>query len=215
MQFLFNITKIVTVLFFFISLSSFSKEQLIPKSFQAQFSKTYKSIRNALKQEFGKIEYQYPGKLRLKLIKPEESEYVSNGKTSWLYKPPFIEGESGEVRIQDVKHIRLAHFFDLLKEEVKDNKIYKVTKRKDQLLFIFTSKGTKEYALHKMKLIFKDGKGISNFSYLKEMDITQNDGKDIKFLLSKVISNIGFKNNYFNFQIPPKTNVINYKSKNL
>ena len=54
----------------------------------------------------------------------ETSTFTKNSDIAWFYYPPFIEGEAGEVRLEDKNKVVLAELFDAFAARTKNHKLF-------------------------------------------------------------------------------------------
>lgn len=182
---------------------------IIPKSFKMELTQIHKSL---LKKKNKKtnvfLDYQYPS--RFILNSENETMYTNNGKKSWFYKAPFIEGEEGEVVIQKNSQLGLLRFFDSLQRGFEKSKYfsYKLTDKK--LSFIFNKKGIEVLNLKQMDFYIKKPKKISMLKIddVLEMVMVKSNGQKTRLLIKSVKKDIPFKYSHFNFKIPPHTKII-------
>ena len=112
-----------------IGLSADTKK-FVPQKFFVQFKQVHKSsLTGKDRTALGSLKYSYPGKIRLQTKIPDDMTLVANGKTTWHYVPPFMEGESGHLTIQRGKSNNLSAFFDLIKKGLVSNSEYIVKKK--------------------------------------------------------------------------------------
>ena len=160
-----------------------------------------------IKKGQGSIDYKFPSNIRFETSTPSQIIFVSNGKRSWYYRAPFIEGEEGEVtesKAQDGSSVYIK-FFDSLKNGLLANPLYDVKNAGDGMHVItFKAKTAKEFGIKEAVLTFNSIKD-KDFSQLKKIDLLFLDGKKstLRFMDLKV--NPGFDALKFNFVAPPKT----------
>lgn len=184
-------------------------KSFLPDSFKAQFVQKYISaIKGKEKRSEGHLEYRFPGKLRLEMISGSKFLYVTNSKKTWFYRPPFIEGEPGELRIGNKGDRILSYFFDGLKKGLKSNKLYSVMKKGKMYSLKFSKEEVKKTNVKAANLYFS---GESQFINLEKLEITRNDGKVLTYQLSKIEPNVSIKNARFHFEAPKNTRTIGVK----
>ena len=199
--------KLVLIIFFSINLQV-ARAEFLPQSFSARFEQEYVSIlKGNIKKGQGSIDYKFPSNIRFETSTPSQIIFVSNGKRSWYYRAPFIEGEEGEVtesKAQDGSSVYIK-FFDSLKNGLLANPLYDVKNAGDGMHVItFKAKTAKEFGIKEAVLTFNSIKD-KDFSQLKKIDLLFLDGKKstLRFMDLKV--NPGFDALKFNFVAPPKT----------
>jgi outer membrane lipoprotein carrier protein len=197
--------KIITTLLLVLSFNIQAKS-FIPNKFSATFEQVYKSaLTGKEKRSQGTIDYSYPGSIKLETQKPEKLIYVSNNKTTWYYTPPFIEGESGQVSIQQSSKNSLTKFLDLLRKGLKTNKYYSVKNKKNEYIVSFKKSAQRDLGVKTATLVFSNKSAI--FSKLKKIKMVQVDKKEKTLILSKVNRSPKFSKKYFEFKIPKNTKI--------
>ena len=199
--------KIITSLLLLLSLNIQAKS-FIPNKFSATFEQVYKSaLTGKEKRSKGSIDYSYPGSIKLETQKPEILVYVSNNQTTWYYTPPFIEGESGQVSIQQSSKNSLTKFLDLLRKGLKTNKYYSVkkSKKKFEYLVSFKKNAQKDLGI-KHATMFFSSKTVA-FENLKKVQMVQVNKKVKTLELSEINKSPKFSKTYFEFNIPKNTKI--------
>jgi outer membrane lipoprotein carrier protein len=182
--------------------------KFLPKSFTASFEQVYKStLTKKEKRSWGELSYKFPSNIRFEVEKPKKVLFISNRKKSWVYRPPFIEGEMGEATEKNTDNTGLAGLLDSLQMGLSDNKLYKVFKNNGKVNLKFNPKSEKRFGVKESELIFKNNKQV--FSNLSELKVTYPDGKKVTFKLSKISKDKKFKSGFFIFTPPKNTNISN------
>ena len=196
---------------FFIAaiLTSFSlNAEFLPKGFSAKFEQEYVSLlKGKNKKGSGSIDYLYPSNIRFETSTPSQVIFVSNGKTNWYYRAPFIEGEAAEVTETPAKDGGSVYikFFDSLKNGLTSNKLYDVGSEKDLAQTLsFKEKAAKDFGLKQAVLFFKTPK-IRDFSSISKIDLIFIDGKKSTLSFSELKINPSFDADRFNFTAPAGT----------
>ncbi len=194
------------LLIFFLLSMNISASNL-PKQFKIVFEQKYKSkLNNKEKKSSGVLMYSNPKKIRIEIEKPDMITFVSNGEKSWYYRGPFIEGEPGEVIInQGGENLNLlANFFDLLQKGIESNKIYDVEKKSSSASILFKKEYVTKYRLKSVTLNFEDSK--QDLNKLKSMQLTYEDGEMGNFEISSIEPK-SYDQKNFEFVIPPNTKI--------
>jgi outer membrane lipoprotein-sorting protein len=196
------------LLLFFTFISVNSWAGFLPKSFSIDVEQRHVSkIRKKVKVSTGEIKYSYPSKIYFDVKKPEPILYVSNGKKTWIYRPPFMKGENGTVEVFSSINSEGSKFFDALMNGLKDNEMYQVKVDKNIATLSFTKKAAKKLNLKTAILEFKDEKNM-NFSKLTKMTWEYNSNKPkLDLIITKVIEKPMFESSQFIFE-PPKNTTI-------
>jgi len=179
----------------------------VPKQFKIQFQQKYKSkISNNVKSSDGFLIYSYPKKIRIEVSKPDQIIFVSNGKKSWYYRAPFIEGEPGEVVVnQGGDNLNLlASFFDILQRGFADNEHFRTVKNGTKLELLFTAKFSHQMKMKSAELTFSDS--TYDLMKLKMMKLNYLEAESGNFEIQSIQSaTTDLKT--FDFTIPPNTKV--------
>ncbi|TDJ06539.1 MAG: outer membrane lipoprotein carrier protein LolA [Deltaproteobacteria bacterium] len=182
--------------------------KFFPKSFTASFEQIYKStLTKKEKRSWGELSYKFPSNIRFEVKRPKKVLFISNRKKSWVYRPPFMEGEKGEASENNTDNTGLAGLLDSLHMGLVDNKIYKVKKEKNKVFLSFNLKSEKRFGVKESELLFKSEKHV--FTNLLELKVIYPDGKKVTFKLSNIFEGIKFKTGYFKFVPPKNTNLSN------
>jgi outer membrane lipoprotein-sorting protein len=194
-----------------LSLSLFSQiataKSFLPSSFSANFEESYISHTGKEKKNFGKIDYQYPGKIRFEYTSPDPSVFVSNPKQSWYYVPPFVEGEPGQVTIQKSSNLPLTKFLDSIKDGIEGSKLFTHKYQGQELQLDFKDGQTeiplKQAILHGKK----DPKTIDSMSDFEKLTLVHTDGKKVSLRFLELKENVKFQDGHFVFKVPAKTKI--------
>lgn len=172
----------------------------LPKTFTADFEQVRKGIISGkIKKSNGTIEYKYPSNLRLEIKGSESLLLVSNPKKTWYYRPPFMEGEKGELTINESGKTELSGFFDLLKNGLKSGALFRVTKKKGSVILRFTKSGIVRSGIKKATLDFT---GRHIFSNLSAIHIVQKTDKLLTLNLSNQHAEVKLSSKRFVFKTP-------------
>ena len=110
----------------------------VPKSFVATFEQKYQSrLSKKWKKSRGVLSYLFPGMIKLEVNYPERELIISNPKKTWIYTPPFIDGEKGQIIIKETKTFSPAKFFDFMREGLTSTRNYKVQLLKQSAVITF------------------------------------------------------------------------------
>lgn len=212
---LFNYTRMKKALswiyfFLMISMQSYAVKALefTPAAFRVDFNQEFISITGKTRSSKGSIEYLFPGHIRIKEYK-DNSELVSNGKSSWYYIPPFIKSEKGTVQINQAGAMILGNLFDSLRAGLKDTEYFLVKKNKKEVILSFTTKGKSEWKVDQAVLVFKATKSEELFMLdLQTIKLTYIDKKVVSLSFFNFMSDVKYPKDYFIFQIPKNTQVV-------
>ncbi|MGB0453272.1 MAG: LolA family protein [Bacteriovoracaceae bacterium] len=186
-----------------------SDEKFLPDSFRAEFLQELKGSlfkKKKKKVNQGVMDYQYPGSFRFVMKGHQEFTVVSNKNKTWYYKPPFGSVKHGEVKISASnvsKQGSILKFFDMLKNGLKDNKHYKVSRKNNIYSLTFSKDSAKEFGIIGAKLDFKSK--VHKFMNLSKIIIERSNKKKTELNISKMEINKVFHTNHFKFFAPPNT----------
>jgi outer membrane lipoprotein-sorting protein len=177
-----------------------TRESFVPKKFSAKFTQQYKSqVSGKIKGGNGTLDYEFPSKLRFEMIKPDPIIFITNMTQNWYYRPPFIEGEKGELK-KNVKGGNVfADFFDSLSEGLKNNDYYKVKITSDKATITFSEAHGAELGLTSAILWFKSAKNL-RFTNLKEITLVYKDERETKIIFDSLKQASNFSKNHFIFK---------------
>jgi outer membrane lipoprotein-sorting protein len=189
----------------FISFDGQSKESsFLPKAFVAKFEKSFKSIVTQKEvKSAGELSYENPSKI--KLMSPDNTQFVSNGKKAWKYDPPFIEGEKGEVVIGPAKRFELVDLLDSLQAGLNSNKLYKVETRENITELVMSKAGQEQMQVS--KVILEGVKAVTKFSEIKKMRLFDLKNQEVIYSFISFDDQVQFKHDSFNFEVPKDTNI--------
>lgn len=184
-----------------------ASKSFFPNSFKSQFKEiTISKISGKEKTSVGELEYLYPSNLKLVT---EDLVFVTNGKKSFFYRPPFMEGEKGELKIHDGKKSDSTRFFDVLKNGLTNNKFYNVIKNKDHYELSFSPKASEKYGIDKIQLFFHDvAMKKPTFEKTNKMSIVYKDKRAVDFMFANFKRDAKLSSENFVFEAPKNTNTI-------
>jgi outer membrane lipoprotein-sorting protein len=190
---------------------SLNAKTLIPKAFTAHFEESLTSVATGKeKKTFGKIAYQYPAHIRYEVTRPEESiaSFVSNGKTSWYYRPPFVKGEKGEVTIQKAQNLPLAKFLDSLQTGIENSKQYSSQYSGKSLTLAFNKAAEKDTKIKEVILeAAKEAKSVASLKEFEKMVLVKSDGQRLTYKFSDFNELPNLKPSDFEFTVPENTKI--------
>lgn len=180
----------------------------LPKSFEADFDQVTKSLRKE-KVSPVKVFYKFQSNIFFKVSGDTPVTYICNKNKVWIYNPPFIEGESGELMIGDSSKYCYSKFFDALSKGLDNNALYTVKKNTNTAVLTFESKAANQLSIREVKLVFKSP--ISNTSSLNDIDYMSiyklNENRPVTLKLKQMKTDVAIKDSKFVFDTPSNTNV--------
>lgn len=180
----------------------------LPTSFEADFEQVTKSLRRE-KVSPVKIFYKFQSNIFFKVSGDTPVTYICNKKKVWIYNPPFIEGEAGELMIGDSSKYCYSKFFDALSKGLDNNVLYKVKKNNNVAVLNFGPDAAKQLSIQTVTLVFKENiNRNSTLSDLNYMDILKvNEKRPVKLKLKKMKTGVSIQDSKFIFNTPQNTNV--------
>lgn len=192
-----------------LGLSFSTRADFLPKSFSAKFTQEYvSSLKGKVKKGNGSVDYKFPSNLRFETNNPTHVLFISNGKKSWYYTFPFIEGEDGELTESSGKDGMgvFIKFFDALNMGLASNNLYTVLKNNLLAEIIFNEKSANEIGIKRAKLNFKEKK--YEFGLINSIELEFSDGKKSTMALSEIKINPTIPEETFIFKAPKNTKLI-------
>jgi outer membrane lipoprotein-sorting protein len=176
----------------------------LPKSFTAKLEQVYVSpITGKEKKSDANLDYQFPGSFKFISHDPKNQlTFVSNKETTWLYNPPFMEGEPGQLTINKSGKNVITTFFDSLSRGLVNNALYSVKNAERARKIKFKKKKVKQIGLVGATLNFKSN--IAIFKDLISVDLIYPD-KKVKLNLSNLKTGVKFSKEHFIFVAPKNT----------
>lgn len=199
----------IIILFCLLLVSFTSSAEFLPKSFSAKFTQEYlSSLKGKVKKGNGSVDYKYPSNLRFETNNPTHVLFISNGKKSWYYTFPFIDGEDGELTESTGKDGMgvFIKFFDALNMGLASNNLYTVLKNNLIAEIIFNEKSAGEIGIKRAKLNFKEKK--YEFSMINSIELEFMDGKKSTMTLSEMKVNHAISDELFIFKAPKNTKLM-------
>lgn len=155
----------------------------------------------------GVFEYKYPSNLKIDQEKPEKLVYVSNSKTTWIYRAPLFDDEPAEVTVHKGQAASLSSFFDILKDGLKTNGNYSVAIKGSEALLTFNKSASKSTGIKTATLKFNKADRLI-FDELNIIDISYTDGRLVELKLSNIATKVTFPAKHFVFEIPKGAKVL-------
>ena len=184
-------------------------KSIIPSEFTAEFEeKITSSVTGKEIKSNGTIAYKFPSQLRLEVLEPEASTVVVGPKKTWIYQPPFIEGEKGQVTIEKKSSWPLLRTFDSLTKSLEGSKEFDHKFQGNKLTISFKDATRKRMGIKEVSFISRgQAKDAKTFSEFESMTLTKNDGKtqSYKFTSIKLVPVEAKK---FEFEIPKNTKIV-------
>ena len=203
------------IVLFYTLIDFATAKSFLPRSFNADIEQQTKSViklkkgnKEIVKKYDVVVKYLFPSNVYLKV---EDSTYVCNKNKTWLYTPPVIEGEKGEVKIGSSSKYCYSKLFDALSNGLSNNKIYSTKKSKNTATLSFSTKAQDQLQMTKVELLFEKLNTKSRFSDIKEMRMFKVGEKNPTIFVFKSLNRkVKLKASDFEFQVPKNTNINNW-----
>lgn len=180
----------------------------LPAGFEADFTQQTKTIRG-VKEDPVKVFYKYRGNIYFDVKGSAPTLYICNNKKVWIYNPPFVEDEKGELKVGDSNRYCYSKFFDSLSNGLQDNKLYKVKKTDKKAELVFTKEAKDQLSIE--KVIIEFNKAITDKTSILDVEkfsIYNVNKKDPVILSTKSIEpKNDLKDSKFEFIAPKNTNI--------
>ena len=203
----------VIIFFTFVDVA-FTATRFIPKSFEADLEQVVFSVTfNKESVTPVKMKYKFSNNLYFN-VQSEETPviYICNKEKTWIYNPPFIEGEKGEVKVGDSSKYCYVKIFDALNKGLKTNDLYEVKQQKRGARLTFKKEAVAQTGIKEVALTFKSTwhKGLS-ITDVEKMEIWDTEKKKpTVFRFKKINTNAEIDFMDFEFKIPENTNVTKF-----
>ena len=144
----------------------------------------------------------------VKLPLAEPKALVVSPKKTWIYQPPFMEGEKGQVTVEKKSSWPLLKTFDSLTKSLEASKEFSHKYSGKKLSIIFTKASQERLGIKEVTFTAKaEAKAVKSFSEFESMTLVKSDGKEQKYKFSDIkTSAVDVAN--FSFDIPKNTKVI-------
>lgn len=203
------------ILFFAFVDVAFTATNFLPKSFEADLEQVVHLVTSNKESKTPvKMKYLFSNNLYFE-VKSEETPvtYICNKDKTWVYNPPFIEGEKGEVKVgNSSKHCHVK-LFDALSNGLKSNKIYTVKQIKKGVHLSFSKKARAQTQIKKVRIYFKNhiNEKVASLTDVNKMEIWDIERKKpTVFRFKKINTEAKVKLKDFSFIIPENTNTTTF-----
>lgn len=185
-----------------------AESSFMPSTFQVDFEQIQKSsISKKDRVSQGHMKFHQPNKLYFKITSPDEVIFTTDGKLTYYYTAPFIEGEAGELTIQDTGKNSLTKFFSALNLGLESNKAYQVSSlNNNQVRLVFEKELKTELSMESAVLEFNSSE--RQFDKIKKITLKQTDGVELSLIFKKIEMNSKVDPAIFEFIPPANTNII-------
>ena len=203
----------VIIFFTFIDVA-FTATRFLPKSFEAELEQVVHLVTsNSESITPVKMKYMFSNNLYFE-VKSEDTPvtYICNKEKTWVYNPPFIEGEKGEVKVGDSSKHCYVKLFDALSNGLKPNKLYDVKKIKNSARLFFNKKAKAQTKIKEIILKFNKKPNskvsIKDVVQMEVWDLERKKPTIFRFKKINTKAKIDFMD--FEFKVPENTNVTNF-----
>jgi len=197
---------IVSLLMWMIPMRAHSS--FVPQQFRVDFEQIQKSsLSKKDRISHGHMKFHHPNKLFFKVTSPDEVVFTTDGKLTYYYTAPFIEGEAGELTIQESGNNSLTKFFSALDSGLETNKTYKVDKLPGNKVKLSFEKEL-QAELSMESAVFEFEANDQKFDKIQKILLKQTDGVELTLIFKKVDVNTKIDPTIFDFTPPANTNII-------
>lgn len=170
-------------------------------SLQADFEQEeFSAAFNDKKNSTGRLTWKSPDRLRWETLTPDPGLVVSNGKTLWVYTPPFDPSENGQVLIRKASQVK-GRLFDALLAA-------RFSKAVRQGLII-EKIGTGKFELRLKGVLKKASLQLDpERPLISLLTLEYQDGNRSTITLKNATLGVETKADHFEFKIPTKTEVL-------
>lgn len=201
----FRSVLVLILLLWFLPSRAYSS--FVPSTFKLGFEQIQQSsLTNRERKSVGEMKFKSPNRLYFTVTSPDEVTFVTDGKLTYYYTAPFIEGESGELTIQESSDNILSQFFGSLAHGLTDNVNYKVElKGEMNAKIIFEADMARELGVDWAEFVFKSS--TREFSNVEKLLLSQSDGTHLTLNFKELQTNVKLEDSVFNFTPPPNTKI--------
>jgi outer membrane lipoprotein-sorting protein len=186
--------------------------KFLPNAFEGEFRQEKKNIitKKVMKSSL-EIKYSFPNNIYFKTFGDSEVHYVCNSSRVWIYTPPFIPGEKGDVKVGNSNKFCYSKIFDALSHGFKNNSLYQVKKiSAKEYEFIFKAKAKAQLELSKLKIEFKAEK--TKFSDIAKIVLYKvGDSNPVSLIAKTIKVKNSLPADLFIFKIPNNTETTKMK----
>ncbi len=205
--------KLGLILILFFALFDVAFAKFLPKSFEAKLDQiVFSSVKNKEIKTDVSMKYMFPSNIVFDVEGLTPVTYVCNKETTWMYNPPFMDGEKGTVKIGNSSKYCYVKLFDALSKGLESNELYKVVRSKKIANLSFLEQAKAQLNISKVDIIFK--KEVNKNSKLSDIDYmtVYYIGKKVpvKFAFKKINTKSKLKKADFVFDVPENTSMSHY-----
>lgn len=200
--------KQVLILIFLSFIASKSWADFLPKTFEADFEQVTKTLRSEKKSPV-KVFYKFQSNIFFEVTGDTPITYVCNKDNVWIYNPPFIEGEPGELKVGDSSKYCYSKLFDTLSKGLESNKLYDVKAIDKEAILTFSQQVANQLSIEKVKIILnKSVHSSATLNDVSSMHIYKlNENNPVILNLKLLKSDISIQDKKFIFIPPENTNI--------
>jgi outer membrane lipoprotein carrier protein len=190
-------------------LTEVEKQYSTSGSFQAHFEQVeFSAAFGEKKQSQGHLVWKSPNRLRWETTSPERSLIVSNGKTVWIYTPPFDDTENGQVIIKKAAEVKSRLLDALLAGKFsaavrQGLNIEKAGNREFKLKPPARKKKGPSGALKQVTVQIAPEKPT-----ITKVSLEYDDGNQSTISFTNIEMGVSLPADSFNFKVPPRTDIL-------
>lgn len=200
--------KNIILLVILIIISAKSWANFLPKTFEANFEQVTKSLRGQ-KISPVKVFYKFQSNIYFEVTGDTPVTYICNKDKVWIYNPPFIEGEPGELKVGDSSKYCYSKFFDTLSKGLTANKLYNVKSKKNEVILTFSKDVSEQLSINKVEILLKSevSKNTTFKDVISMKIFKMSERNPVVLNLKNIKSNVQIDNSKFLFVPPKNTNI--------
>lgn len=202
------IQKLILIGLFLFQGTGYSRG-FFPTKFKVEIEQVFVSkVSGRKKVSPGTIYYRFPQSINFNISGESPIQFISNPQRSWFYRPPFIEGEQGQVTIKDTPKFGLLKIFDSLTKDLsKDNPHFTIKKIKDGIVTLALKDDVKkDIDIEAVELKVKEGiKRLQFVEQMESMVLVKKSQNRVNIVFKKFEELKKFDKDYFIFNVPKNT----------
>lgn len=174
------------------------------KDFSSDFVQVFQDSLNRRQQESGHLYLMRSQKMRWEYKSPEESYYISDGKTVYMYIPADKQVHRAPVR--DTFDDRMPLMFLLGRSNLRDE--FTRFEKPNTKPFVPGTAVVRMYPRKKTDLTELMMEVDPANYQIRRLLLAHSDGSHSEFIFSNIRTNSGLKASLFDFKVPPGVDVV-------
>lgn len=172
------------------------------KTLTVDFDQTTRvNLTQTTKKDSGQISFKRPDKIHWQTMEPNPNLLVSDGKSYWIYNPPFDSSERGQVIIRKASQVRSKLATALLSGQFSTQKDVTIKTLSAQRFEIVPKKGSAGDIIRAVIEI------DSKTDLIKQVDLIHENKNEVKLELKNIRLGSNLPDKMFVFKTPEGTDV--------